>query len=547
MAIKRIILAAVSGLLMTAAFPKVGMDWLIWVAIVPVLAAVSNSSRISAFALGFICGLVHHLTLEYWVVNTMRTFGGLHFFPAILILILFASYLGIYVGIFSYILSSLCKTPVKCLVISPFLWVALEYVRSFLFTGFPWEFVGCSQFKHLYLIQISNISGVYGLSFIIIFSNAVLFFLYQHLRKKKWHGELVSRTVVVRAGVVLVCLLAGNLLYGKWSVNCTDREIDGAQKKRVSVIQGNIAQNEKWSSDARNKITEKYIRLSEQAGKDATDLPSNFPPDSPPDSPLDSLPDMIVWPEAAMPFVFQLHQGPTKQVKQMVRKMKTFLLAGGPYVEKNGEDIAYYNSAWLIGPDGDVKGRYDKSHLVPFGEYVPLRQWLPFVGKIIEQIGDMSPGRDIKPLHTGERQTDPITGPLVIGPLVCYEGIFSDLSGKMASRGAQFLVNITNDAWYGTSSAPYQLFSMSVFRAVETKRSLVRAANTGISGFIDPAGRITGSTKLFENAVMTRDIPILNTKTLYAAWGDVFGIACTFFTFAGLIFLMTWRRKQNVN
>ncbi|MCX5883189.1 MAG: apolipoprotein N-acyltransferase, partial [Deltaproteobacteria bacterium] len=187
------------------------------------------------------------------------------------------------------------------------------------------------------------------------------------------------------------------------------------------------------------------------------------------------------------------------------------------FIRRDDHHADFFNSAFLIDPNGNVAGKYDKVHLVPFGEYVPFQEWFPFIGKIVEEVGDFKSGRKGQTLIWGE---------FPLGIQICYEMIFPDLSREMARNQAAFLINMTNDAWYGKTSAPYQHFSMAVFRAVENRRSLIRSANTGISGFIDPAGRIIASTPLYEEAVITRSLPVLTTESFYTRYGDVFALTC---------------------
>jgi apolipoprotein N-acyltransferase len=188
--------------------------------------------------------------------------------------------------------------------------------------------------------------------------------------------------------------------------------------------------------------------------------------------------------------------------------------------------VEYYVSAYLISPQGKWI-RYNKSHLVPYGEYVPFKKWVPFLGKMVAHVGDFVPGIKGKTIPWENAK---------LGIQICYEIIFPDLSRAMVKNGATLLVNITNDAWFGKTSGPYQHFSMTVFRAVENRRALARSANTGISGFIDPAGRILGSTPLLEEAVMTRSLPLLNQKSIYTRFGDVFAWACLALVLSVILF-----------
>ena len=204
-------------------------------------------------------------------------------------------------------------------------------------------------------------------------------------------------------------------------------------------------------------------------------------------------------------------------VSDAVRRTEaTFLIGSLSYAVKTAGPV-FYNSAYLLGPDGGVQGKYDKAHLVPFGEYVPLRRWLPFLGKMVAQVGDF---------EAGQKGLTLAWAPHRLGIQICYEIIFPGLSRAMALNGADLLVNLTNDAWYGRSSAPFQHFMITVFRAVENRRTLVRAANTGISGFVDPVGRVHSATSLFEDAAVTRSIPILKDRSVYTRWGDLFAGVC---------------------
>ncbi len=504
-------LSVASGLLLTGSFPKAGFSWLAWFAFVPLLTALTfrNDPAVpghakESFYLGFLAGCVHYLTLLYWIIRTMNTYGHLPIYLCVPVLFLFAAYLALYLGIFSMVLTRICRGPGICVFIMiPLLWVALEYVRSFLLSGFPWELIGYSQYKMLNLIQISDIFGVYGVSFLILMSNGMIFLVFLFLKDKKQRETKYPAGYSILAFVLVLGLA---LFYGKWRIASTDSLISASPKARVAIVQGNIDQSEKWDEIFRSSTVHKYIKLSLSAKKDK--------------------PDLIVWPETATPFYFQIDFRLSEYVRRGIRKSGSYFLIGSPsYIRRKDKSIEHYNSAYLMDPDGKDSGKYDKVHLVPFGEYVPFKRWLPFLGKMVKQVGDFRPGEKgdivIAKFPGSEKPEN-----LRLGVLICYEIIFPNLSGAMAENSADLLVNITNDAWYGRSSAPYQHFSMAVFRAVENKRSLVRSANTGISGFIDPVGRIIASTPLFEDAVVTRPVPVIQEKTFYTRFGDLFAMIC---------------------
>jgi len=491
--------AILSGLLLTAAFPKIGISALAWFALVPLHIALRERTPQEAFRVGMIAGLVHYLTLLYWVVFTMRTYGYLPWWQCVSLLVLLSAYLALYTGLFALAMVRICKKPLHLVLFAPVLWVALEYIRSFLLTGFTWGTVGYSQFNRLHIIQISDMFGVYGVSFLVVLFNAAVYVLLLSLAQKKWRDHPVERWQAILAVVLPLTLISLGLVYGKMRIRAMDEAIAGASSPRVAVVQGNIDQARKWDPAFQIGTTKKYLDLTLSAVADK--------------------PDLVVWPETATPFYFEASPKLTRLVTDTVRKAGIPLLVGSPSVQGAAGSHAYYNSAYMVAADGRAAGRYDKVHLVPFGEYVPLKYLLSFVGKMVAQVGDFSSGEKGRTLAWGENQPP-------IGVQICFEIIFPELSRSLVKNGAGVLVNLTNDAWFGKSSAAYQHFSMAVFRAVENRRSLVRCANTGISGFVDPAGRIMARTALFEDAVVVKAVPILTGKTVYTRIGDVLPMVC---------------------
>ena len=490
-------LAASSGFLLTLSFPNFDISWLAWFAFIPLFVALRNLSLKNSFYLGLFAGLVHYLSLVYWLAHTMSAYGHLPFYVSIPVLLLFSFYLALYIALFSMAVTRLCSSPLSLLFIPPLIWVSLEYIRSFLFTGFPWELMGYTQFNMLHIIQISDLFGVYGVSFAIILSNAVAFLIYLCLMDKNWQSKEVQTKLAVGAMAAFVVILGAIWFYGKWRINNINELAVMSPSSKVTIVQGNIDQAKKWDPAFQKSSTMKYIHLSSLS--------------------KDLQPDLVVWPETATPFYFMHDIELSKLVLTGIHEIGADFLIGSPAFTLNNDNIEYYNSAFLVDAVGNVNGRYDKAHLVPFGEYVPMKKWLPFVSKMVEGVGDFD---------TGEKGQTIKWQKSSIGILICYEIIFPALSRAMVQNNASLLVNITNDAWYGRSSAPYQHFSMSVFRAVENRRSIIRAANTGISGFIEPSGSVIETTQIFKDAVITQKVPILQVETLYSRFGDVFAMAC---------------------
>jgi len=490
-------LAASSGFLLTLSFPNFDISWLAWFAFVPLFVSLRNLSLKNSFYLGLFAGLVHYLSLVYWLAHTMSTYGHLPFYVSIPILLLLSFYLALYIALFSTAVTRLCPSPLFLLFIPPLIWVSLEYIRSFLFTGFPWELVGYTQFNMLHIIQISDLLGVYGVSFCIVLSNAVAFVIYLCLMGKDWQEKRVQTKLAAGAMAAFVVIFGAIWFYGKWRINDIHELAVMSKSSKITIVQGNIDQAKKWEPALQKSSTIKYIHLSSLS--------------------KDLQPDLVVWPETATPFYFMHDTELSKLVLTGIHEIGTDFLIGSPAFTLKSDKIEYYNSAFLVDAAGNVNGRYDKTHLVPFGEYVPMKKWLPFVNKMVEGVGDFD---------TGEKGQTIKWQNSSIGILICYEIIFPALSRAMVQNNASLLVNITNDAWYGKSSAPYQHFSMSVFRAVENRRSIIRAANTGISGFIDPSGSVIETTQIFEDSVITQKVPILQVETLYSRYGDVFAMAC---------------------
>ncbi len=509
--------AVLSGVMLTASFPKMGFWYLGWFALVPLLMAIKGIAVGKAFRIGFAAGLAHFLTLLYWLFYTMQTYGGIPFYLAIPVLFLLSAYMAIYMGLFAALMTRwIDRLSWGCLAAVPVFWVCLEYIRGFLFTGFPWSFMGYSQYNQLHIIQISDIFGVYGVSFLMALSSVAVFLALDTTEKTKKSGSRFIQFRRFQPLLVFIFLLVIVWTYGKWQVSNFDRKLSEVDIRRITAIQGNIDQAIKWDPAFQLETTQKYINLSLSAEKHD--------------------PDLIVWPETATPFYFLYDEMLSKMVMDAVTAMGKDFLIGSPSFtyDKTKEEINYYNSAYLIEPDSEDIHKYDKVHLVPFGEYVPFKQWLPFLGKMVDHVGDFKSGKKGGTLSWQDEK---------LGIQICFEIIFPALSRAMVQNGADIIINITNDAWFGKTSAPYQHFSMAVFRAVENRRSLVRAANTGISGFIDPAGRVLSRSALFEDAILTESIPVYRKYSVYTLIGDLFAVACTIISVI-LIFAGNYRGKK---
>jgi apolipoprotein N-acyltransferase len=504
----RMLLAILSGLLLTASFPPGDMSWAAWFALVPLLKGIEDVSPFQAFKIGLMAGTVHYLTLMYWIVVAIGHYGNVNTILSAGILFLLCLYLGLYPAFFSIFTRWLQRSRFF-IVSAASAWVALEYIRAHLLTGFPWCLLGYSQFKHLHVIQIADVAGVYGVSFLIVVVNVFFYRLLFNSRR--------TRTGFPKWDFLFAALLAAATIgYGQYRLHGMEKTDSAARRFRIAIIQGNIDQSLKWDSAHQSKTISVYQRLTRSS--------DSFKP------------DLIVWPETSVPFFFQNNEEYSPKVIALSKASKAPLLFGSPAYERNGTHTRYYNRAYLVTPDGRTVQHYDKVHLLPFGEYVPLQKILSFVNRLVPAAGDFEPGRRIAPLTHGD---------LSMGVLICYEAIFPELARTHTREGANVLVNMTNDAWFGMTSAPYQHLCMAAFRAVENRMPMIRAANTGISAYIGAHGGILARSRLFEAAALTRPLEIATPPlTIYARFGDLFALASVILALLGIVLSLSLRRTR---
>lgn len=494
-----------TALLLAAAMPgRFGWWPLLFVALVPLMAfAVRECPGRSAVA-GLLAGFVYHLCLLYWIVFVLGRYGGLPVWVSVPALMLLALYMASYPALFAWLLSLLTGRgrafPPTALLLAPALWVGLDWLRSVLFTGFPWMDLGYGLYSVPLLLQAADLGGHHLLTFCLVLSNSLILYALKARtggRERQECRELLP----VAAGLAFLLLVGGYSLFRFQQVQSA---LAATPTAGIAVVQGNIPQDLKWTPAQKKATVETYRRLSARAV-------------------ASSQPALLVWPETALPF-FPGNDPLFTQVTGFARENRVWLLTGAPDFSlvsgpRGGspENIDYANSALLISPEGLATARYDKQHLVPYGEYVPLKKLLFFLRPLVESVGNFKPGTQGDPL---------VAGPMRLGVLICYESIFPELARKTVAAGANLLVNLTNDAWYGRSSAPHHSFAMAVLRAVETRRTLVRAANTGISGFITPLGRVSRQGPLFEPLTLTEEVPLFNGETVFLRFGRFFAPLC---------------------
>lgn len=502
--------AIFSGLLVASLFPPFRFEMLAWIALVPLLWVLEGKKPHEAFTLGLVSGLVSFGIIIWWVKISMATYGGLPASLAWLITAVLALYLALYPALFAFCMVRIhAGGSVLTFLLAAPLWVSLELLRAYFMTGFPWALLGYSQYRYLYVIQIADLVGVYGVSFFIVFVNAAIWHFFRFPRKAPF-------------ALVISVSLAVALVWGYGYLRLHEVPIETRGEARaVGIVQGNVDQSVKWSPKWRRGILEKMGKLTKE-------LRGRFPRDE------STAPPLIVWPEAAAPLVYGRHAHEQKYLRGIAKDSDSHLLFGvlGRREVKQGPKLT--NSAYLLSPEGAESGRYDKMHLLPFGEYVPLGKLLFFVKKLVPVIGAFRPGERPEIFEAAQGK---------FGVLICFEVIFPRVVRRM--KDAQFLVNITNDAWFGKTAASEQHLSMVAFRAVEFRMPIVRSANTGISALIDPTGAIRVRSPLFEEWVHADAVSLKKARpSLYARVGDMFAYICVFFSAAAVLLFRSRRRSR---
>lgn len=494
-----------SGALTALSFPKFNLSFLAWISFIPLLFIIMNKKPKQSFFLGLIAGVSFYAILVYWIPAVPAHYGNLSVGFSILIYIALILFLALFWAFFCLLFSKINQSfPKSIFILVPFLWISFEYILTYFLTGFPWGLIGYSQYKNIYFIQLTAITGVYGLSFVLLLFQS-LFVFCMNQRKK----------VPFFIGLALVFLIH---TVGFLSIKRNPQTEDSFT---ASVIQGNVSSDIYWDQISDQEIWnlfERHMDLTHTAHWEGSRL--------------------IIWPEFSVPLCFScssdLYTDFKEALFEFVQETGSTLLLGTNETTRTPTDLNYYNTALCLSPNLSIT-QYYKMHLVPFGEYTPYKKIFFFIEKMTHAIGDITPGAEFT-LHRfeGKKFSSPI----------CYEIIFPNLVRKFVKKGANFLVTITNDGWYGKSAAPYQHFSIAVFRAVENRRYLLRAATTGISGIVDPYGRIHDKSELMTKTHLTGNITPSQALTFYTKYGDVLPIASLTLSVLFLILAILKRKYE---
>jgi len=467
-------LITASGVLLVLSFAPFSFGFLSYVALVPLFWILKTGGSVHSFRAGYLTGLIWASGTLYWIAwpTPAGLLGVLLVLPA-------------YCGVFSCAQSWFHRRwGRKSFWAAPFLWVGMEAISSLGQLAFPWNLLGNTQASYLYLIQYASVTGVFGVSFWVVLLNVLVFLGYEK------RETLKTVAVYSLTGVLLVAV---SYAYG---LRMLSRPLKSSATLRVGLVQGNINAYKKWTPAFIDSNFVTYSRMTLECAK--------------------GKPEIIVWPETATPCYLRYRNFYLNWVKTIVDSVSIPLLTGSPDYEWITPDHANtYNAAFLFTPFSEDIGRYCKKQLVPFAEKVPFSEAFPqaygWLNRIIPDVGDYSAGDSTTVFSFRSVRMQNIPFSVVI----CFESIFPKLVSRFVSRGAGFLVVITNDGWFGNTSGPYQHASIARLRAVENRRWVVRCANTGISEFVDPFGRVTQITRLNESAVLTETIQVNTERTFY--------------------------------
>ncbi|MFB3894957.1 MAG: apolipoprotein N-acyltransferase [bacterium] len=505
-----------SGLLLVFSYPTYPYGILAWIGLVPLLLAITNQSIWKTAQLGFITGFIYFYGILYWL-------NGLYKFSWLVVpgQILLSCYLSIYIVLFAVLLNWLFPKPgYRRLWVSPILWVAIEYFRQIGYLGFSWGILGYTQYQVLPIIQIADITSVLGISFLIVLVNAGIAYLIPTLFTKDKPRKLGFCPLCCIPLLLIPALLVLVYIYGLWQIRAYT--YTNQNQLKLAIVQGNIPQDLKWDEQLEKEHQAIHFQLSETAAQQTQ-------------------PDLIVWPETAITEVLTENPELISRFQSLGKKYQTQFLVGSPDIEPIDTTWRIYTSAFQIDRDKGIIKKYDKTALVPFGEYVPLSGHFPWLKKIIQGPGDFNPGNKYTQFELYSHNSIKWQ----FASVICFESTMSQVVRRAMVNPVDFLIIITNDAWFGKTEAPYQHADMAIFRAIENRTYIARAANTGYSCFITPTGIIVKGLQIYTRGYLTDTIQARKTRTFYTQYGDILAYLCWMITLILIGIKISSRNKIN--
>jgi apolipoprotein N-acyltransferase len=512
------VLACVSGVLQVLIFPRPALYILSWVSLAPLIYAILRCREQDAtlvlddggqflgpatawqgFWLGYVSGVIWYLGSNYWIFYVMHVYGSIGVPTSVLLQVMYALYLALYHGLFGLLLALVAARrngfSLRALVFTPFAWVAVELARTYI-TGFPWDLMGTTQIDNIPLARVATVTGVYGVSFEIVLVNTAVAAAFLVPRERR-------RVLLTASLAAAIALHSGKLIHPPPLTASY-----GATLVQADVP---ILDSGDWTLDYLTQTLDSLAALSVRPTRAAPGTTG-----------------LIIWPESPAPFfATDLHVRST--LANVARTTDSYIIAGTLGIEHAGDPVRQpdiYNSASVIATNGAWTGRYDKIHLVPFGEFVPFERLFSFAGGLTQQVGTFARGKSRLPLQLGNTK---------VGTFICYEAIFPDEVRQFARNGAEMFVNVSNDGWYGEGGAPWQHLNQARMRSVENHRWLLRDTNTGITAVIDPYGRVVAQAPRNQRTQLQAAYSLEHGTTFYTRHGDWFPLLCAIITLLGLV------------
>jgi apolipoprotein N-acyltransferase len=501
------LLPVITGVLLFCSFPKLNQAWLAWISLVPLLIFIARAKNLKiAFIGSLIAFWIQAFLLLPWIPSVLVHYGGIGLTLAWFLFVLLAFYLALFPAL-ACLATRYCmnRKGKAFLLIFPFAWLLMEYaISNFLFDGFPWLLLGYSQSSFPLLMQAADLAGVYGISLLVVCVNTSLAWYF--LRRPQ---KLALWPALIMAFLLLGCLWYGMLAIRTWGGIAADHA--------VAMLQGNLSADDPQDVLAW-KYEDGYKEMVRQLSVGNEEL--------------------LILPESPSPALYESNPSYRNLMRQLAQGFPMGIIFNNIATVEGSGSEKYFNSAYFVSQNGNTLQRYDKIHLVPFGEYIPYQSLFFFAGTITRDVGAFS---------AGSQYITPNIDNQPVNAIICFEAVFPDLARRFVRKGSSLTINLTNDAWYGNSAAPYQHFAIARWRAVENRRFLLRAANSGISAVITPTGAVESATHIFEKGICIGHFAFLKEQSVYTRFGNFLLIPCVIIVVWAIAYVRLAKDKRGSN